>query len=125
MMIKILVTDSTVQKNVKQQMNARGWSRRRLAREAKLSQSTVSDFFVDGHQPRPATVEAIGKAFKIPVSQLYEPGIKRTELSEEESELLLVWHCLDGEDQSRFLGLMYSCRKTTQEERVMLPDKTL
>ena len=116
MMIKILATDSTVQQNVKRHMNARGWSKRLLAREARLSQSTISDFFNDGHQPRPTTVEAIGNAFMIPASQLYESGMKRTELSGEETELLLVWHCLDREDQRRFLGLMYSCRKTAQEE---------
>ena len=75
MMIKIQATDSTVQQNVKRHMNARGWSKRRLAREARLSQSTISDFFDDGHQPRPSTVEAIGKGIMVLGTKIPERGI--------------------------------------------------
>lgn len=110
-MEEILSTDSITQRNVKRHLNARGWSRRRLANESKLAQSTITDFFAEGHRSHEHTLEAICRALDIPVSQLYEKGGRRTELSEKEIELLLLWHCVSDEVQKSVMTLLYSCEK--------------
>ena len=62
------------QKRIKQLMSERGWTDYRLAKEANLSHSTVTNMFSRNNAPTPPTSEAVCKAFAITLAQFFLEG---------------------------------------------------
>ena len=60
-----------VQKRIKDLMELRGWTDYRLAKEAGLSHSTVTNIFKRNNAPTIPTLESICKAFGITLSQFF------------------------------------------------------
>ena len=61
-----------VQKRIKDLMELRGWTDYRLAKEADLSHSTVTNMFNRSNAPTLPTLEAVCRAFGITLSQFFE-----------------------------------------------------
>lgn len=94
------------QKRIRQLMDERGWTEYRLAKEAKLSQSTIANIFRRDNAPTLPTLEAVCKAFGITLAQFFSEGNDSIELTEEQSELFKRWNTLSDEQKKLLLALM-------------------
>lgn len=83
-------------------MDERQWSEYRLAKEAGLSQSTISNLFRRHNAPSIATLESICNAFGITLAQFFSDGNSCVVLTEEQKYLFDRWIALT-EEQKRFL----------------------
>ena len=82
-------------------MNSRGWSEYRLAKESKLSMSTISNIFRRGSIPSIPTLETLCNTFGISLGQFFSDGDEPISLTPEQKELLDNWSTLS--DQQRHL----------------------
>jgi transcriptional regulator with XRE-family HTH domain len=70
---------------------ARGWSDYRLAKEAGIPQSTLSNLYKRANSPTVSTLDAICAAFGISLSQFFAESGESPELTDEQRELLDKW----------------------------------
>lgn len=93
------------QKRIKQLMEERGWTDYRLAKEANLSHSTVTNMFNRNNAPTLPTLEAVCRAFGITLAQFFSEGDEDA-LTEEQRTLFSKWSTLTEEQKHYLLGLM-------------------
>src|SRR6187431_725196 len=67
------------------EMDKRGWSRSDLARSADLNRAVIHKLLSGQSTPRPATLAALARAFKIPIERLYRVSGLLPEIPESES----------------------------------------
>lgn len=94
------------QKRIKQLMEERGWTDYRLAKEANLSHSTVTNMFNRNNAPTLPTLEAVCRAFGITLSQFFSAGNDPAQLTEEQSILFSKWSTLTEEQKNLLLALI-------------------
>lgn len=94
------------QKRIRQLMEERGWTDYRLAKEANLSHSTVTNMFNRNNAPTLPTLEAVCKAFGITLAQFFAEGHDPSELTEEQHILFARWSTLTDEQKRLLLDLM-------------------
>lgn len=94
------------QKRIKQLMEERGWTDYRLAKEANLSHSTVTNMFNRNNAPTLPTLEAVCKAFGITLAQFFSEGDEPHALTQEQQELFSKWSSLTDEQKRLLLNLM-------------------
>lgn len=88
------------QKRIRQLMEKRGWTDYRLAKEANLSHSTVTNMFNRNNAPTLPTLEAVCRAFGITLTQFFtEDG--ESQITEEQQKLFSIWSTSD--EQKRLL----------------------
>ena len=75
------------QKRIRELMEERGWTDYRLAKEAGLSHSTVTNMFNRNNAPTLPTLEAVCKAFRITLGQFFSEGNEDCGLTPEQREL--------------------------------------
>lgn len=93
------------QKRIRQLMEERGWTDYRLAKEAKLSHSTVTNMFNRNNAPTLPTLEAVCRAFGITLTQFFtEDG--ESQITEEQQKLFSIWSTLTDEQKRLLLDLM-------------------
>ena len=90
---------------IRQLMDERGWTEYRLAKESKLSQSTIANLFKRNTIPSVATLEAICSGFGITLAQFFSEG-NIVELTDEQMELFDRWVSLTGEQKLLLLELI-------------------
>ena len=73
---------------IKKLQKERGWSTYKLAYEAGLTQSTLSNMFARGTCPTVDTLERICDAFGISLSEFFNENDKVIHVSKDELELL-------------------------------------
>ena len=94
------------QKRIRELMTERGWTDYRLAKEANLSHSTVTNMFNKNNAPTLPTLEAVCQAFGITLAQFFAEG-EEAQLTEEQQKLFSKWSTLTGQaktDSSRSDG---------------------
>lgn len=91
---------------IKYHMNLRGWSEYRLAKEAGLSQSTISNIFKRNTLPSIPTLEIMCSAFGITLSQFFSNNDDTSSLSDEQKELLNKWVKLSSGQRNAILKLI-------------------
>ena len=91
----------------------RGWSQYQLAKEADLSQSTISSLINRGNTPTVPTIESCCKAFGITMAEFFDADLQDKEFTLEERKLISDWRNLTPEMKKAVL-LMVSAA---------LPDK--
>ena len=87
-------------------MSERGWTDYRLAKEANLSHSTVTNMFSRNNAPTPPTSEAVCKAFAITLAQFFSEGNGPAEFTEEQRTLFSKWSTLNDEQKKALLDLI-------------------
>lgn len=93
------------QKRIRQLMEERGWTDYRLAKEANLSHSTVTNMFNRNNAPTLPTLEAVCRAFGITLTQFFtEDG--ESQITEEQQKLFSIWSILTDEQKRLLLDLM-------------------
>lgn len=65
------------QKRIRELMEGRNWTDYRLAKEANLSHSTVTNMFNRNNAPTLSTLEAVCRAFGITLAQFFAEAKKR------------------------------------------------
>lgn len=75
----------------------RGWSKYQLAKEANLSQSTISSMINRGNNPAISTIESCCKAFGITLAEFFDADLQDKEFSLEERRLIHDWRNLSPE----------------------------
>ncbi len=75
----------------------RGWSKYQLAKEANLSQSTISSMINRGNNPAVSTIESCCKAFGITLAEFFDVDLQDKEFSLEERRLIHDWRNLSPE----------------------------
>ena len=84
-------------------MNSRGWSEYRLAKESKLSMSTISNIFHRGSIPSIPTLETLCNTFGISMGQFFSKGVSFKWSKQKfvcgkimvKREIAAVFHCGD------------------------------
>ena len=94
-----------VQKRIKQLMEERNWTDYRLAKEASLSHSTVTNMFNRNNAPTLPTLEAVCQAFGITLAQFFAEG-EEVQLTEDQQILFSKWSTLTDRQKQILLDLM-------------------
>ena len=93
------------QKRIKELMEERRWTDYRLAKEANLSHSTVTNMFNRNNAPTLPTLEAVCRAFGITLAQFFDEG-EEAQLTEEQQKLFSKWSTLTDRQKQILLELM-------------------
>ena len=88
---------------IRNQMQLRGWSEYRLAKESGLSQSTIANIFRRNTLPSIPTLEIICRAMGITLSQFFLEDEQSALLSEEQKDLLSRWKKLSPNKRKALL----------------------
>ena len=88
-----------VLEKIKKLQVERGWSTYKLAYEAGLTQSTLSNMFARGTCPTVDTLEKICEAFGISLAEFFESDEKKAHVSKEELELLNKYRALTDKEK--------------------------
>ena len=94
------------QKRIKQLMEERGWTDYRLAKEANLSHSTITNLFKRNNAPSLPTLEVICRAFGITLSQFFAEGGEAVEMTDEQRELFTKWSVLTEQQKKILLDFL-------------------
>lgn len=87
-----------IQLRLQNLMKEREWSEYRLAKEAKISQTTITNLFKRNNLPTLPTLEAICTAFDITLAQFFmEEDL--VELTSAQKDLLTKWNALTSEQK--------------------------
>ena len=86
-------------------MTDRGWTDYRLAKEANLSHSTVTNMFNRNNAPTLPTLEAVCHAFGITLAQFFTENTE-SQMTEEQQTLFSKWSTLTDEQKQILLSLM-------------------
>ena len=100
------VIKMNAQLRIRQLMEERGWTDYRLAKEANLSHSTVTNMFKRNNAPTLPTLEAVCAAFGITLSQFFSEGNNATEITEEQRALFAKWSTLSDKQKEVLLKLI-------------------
>lgn len=100
------VIKMNAQLRIRQLMEERGWTDYRLAKEANLSHSTVTNMFKRNNAPTLPTLEAVCAAFGITLSQFFSEGNNATEITEEQRALFAKWSTLSDKQKEALLKLI-------------------
>lgn len=92
----VIVLD--VNERIRQLLDKRGWTEYRLAKEAKLSQSTIANLFNRNTTPSVSTLEAICSGFGITLSQFFADG-NWVELTDEQVAFFDEWTSLTADEK--------------------------
>lgn len=90
-------------------MTERQWSEYRLAKEAQLSQSTITNIFHRNTIPSIPTLKCICDAFGISLCQFF--GEENVAVSATQMELLNDWEMLTSEQQNLLKSLIKELKK--------------
>ena len=88
-----------VLEKIKRLQEERGWSTYKLAYEAGLTQSTLSNMFARGTCPTVDTLEKICDAFGISLADFFEEDDRKAHVSKEELELLRKYRALTDKEK--------------------------
>ena len=93
------------QKRIRELMEERNWTDYRLAKEANLSHSTVTNMFNRNNAPTLPTLEAVCRAFGITLAQFFAEG-EEVQLTDEQQKLFSKWSTLTDRQKQILLELM-------------------
>ncbi len=83
-----------------------GWTDYRIAKEAGLSPSTISNIFMRNTIPRVDTLEAICGVFDLTLAQFFQEDEETVLLSKEQSEMFSQWAKLPKKKKNAFKYLL-------------------
>jgi transcriptional regulator with XRE-family HTH domain len=93
-------------RRITQLRDERGWSNYRLAKEAKISQTTLRNLYNRNTLPSIPTLETICAGFGITLSQFFAEGDEAIELNAEQKEMLNMWNTLTQDQKTALLELL-------------------
>lgn len=101
---------------IKELLDERGWTLYRLAKEAEVSYSTLSNTFQRNNVPSIPTMIRVCEGFGITLSQFFdEGGTEVQQLSVADQQLLAEFHRLPRSDKKLVLAYMQGLLKITAD----------
>lgn len=101
-----------VLKKVTQLRKERNWSLYKLAKEADISYSTLSNTFHRNNVPSVSTLMRICEGFGITLAEFFdEDGTRQKQLTVSDQQLLSDWHRLPRSDKSLVVAYMHGLLK--------------
>lgn len=97
--------DMDILHKITQLKEERGWSSYRLAKEANIPQSTISNLYNRDNSPSLSTLISICDAFGITPSQFFS-DITDASLTEDQNNLLHCWVRLDRNQKEKVMIYM-------------------
>ena len=91
-------------------LDARQWTRYRLAKECGLSEATIANIFKRGNVPSLATLDQICSGFKITLSQFFAEN-NMVELSPELKDLFEKWIYLTNDQKEALIHVIDAFNK--------------
>lgn len=82
----------------------RGWSDYRLAKEADIPQSTLTNLYKRENSPTVSTLEALCRAFGISLAQFFSDENVSHSLTQEQIELLEIWVLLPNAQKDNVIA---------------------
>ena len=104
----VIVLD--VNERIRQLLDKRGWTEYRLAKEAKLSQSTIANLFNRNTTPSVSTLEATCSGFGITLSQFFADG-NWVELTDEQVAFFDEWTSLTTDEKELIRQIVRQFKK--------------
>ena len=104
------------QKRIKQLMEERGWTDYRLAKEANLSHSTITNVFKRNNAPTLPTLEVICRAFGITLAQFFAEGGEAVEITDEQRELFAKWSTLTEKQKALLLEFIGTLQERAKKK---------
>ena len=101
---------------IKELAKKRGWSQYRLAHEADLSMSTISNIFSRGTTPNVATLEILCDAFGITLAQFFTYEEDYFSVNSQQRRMLEYFGKLSGAQQEKLLEFLDSLDDGTTKE---------
>lgn len=95
-----------VQERLLELMSKRNWTAYKLAKQADLSETTISNMFKRDQMPTLYTLGRICDAFGITLSQFFAEGDDPVTLTAEQKELLSNWAALSEKNKDILMYLM-------------------
>ena len=95
-----------VQERLRELMTQRNWSAYRLAKQAGLSETTISNLFKRGQLPTIYTLERICDSFDITLCQFFAEENEAVTLNDKEKEVLSLWAALSDKNKELILYIM-------------------
>lgn len=95
-----------VQERLLELMSQRNWTAYKLAKQADLSETTISNMFKRDQMPTLYTLGRICDAFGITLSQFFAEGDDPVTLTAEQKELLSNWAALSEKNKDILMYLM-------------------
>ena len=102
-----------VQKRIRDLMKLRGWTDYRLAKEASLSHSTVTNMFNRNNAPTLPTLEAVCRAFGITLAQFFADEVDPGQLTDEQRTLCVLYTSPSPRDRLESRMPSPACKKRT------------
>lgn len=87
-------------------LKQRGWTAYRLAQEADIPQSTLSNIFNRPYEPTVSTLEIICKGFGITMSEFFAQDGEPMTLTTEQRETLEHWNKLTADQRKILLDFL-------------------
>lgn len=100
---------------LQQILDARGWTRYRLARECGLDSSTIANIYKRHAMPSIPTLEIICKGFGITMSQFFAED-DMVEVTPELKELFEYWITLTPDQKEATLTMVRAFQRTNKDE---------
>lgn len=91
-------------KRISELREERHWSEYHLAKEAGISQSTLSNLINRGNNPSIYTLEKIARAFGLTLSQFFNVEEEAMYVTGTQKELLEYWNCMDRIQREKALS---------------------
>lgn len=82
----------------------RGWSEYRLAKEAGIPQSTITNLYKRENSPTVSTLEAICRAFGISLAQFFSDIDDKQQLTDDQRGLLENWLLLPKTQKEKVMA---------------------
>lgn len=82
----------------------RGWSEYRLAKEAAIPQSTITNLYKRKNSPTVSTLEAICRAFGLSLTQFFSGIDDKQQFTDDQRNLLEKWVLLPQTQKEKVLG---------------------
>lgn len=95
-----------IPERINELLKQRGWTAYRLAQEADIPQSTLSNIFNRPYEPTVSTLEIICKGFGITMSEFFAEDGQPMTLTVEQRETLEHWSKLSAEQQKILLDFL-------------------
>ncbi len=88
-----------MRERIRQLNELRGWTIYRLAKEAGISPSTLTNMVHRGTSPSLATIERLCSAYGMTLVQFFHEGEDTVTLTQEQREHLKQWNLLDDKQK--------------------------
>ena len=93
---------------IQQERQKRNWTEYALAKNAGMTQSTISSWYRENRQPSVASIEKICKGLGISLSEFFLDDSSSSMMLSEKVNILDCWDCMSPVQRKCLLDLLHS-----------------